>query len=181
MAEFVAFPKIARLSRDMVITEKLDGTNAQVEITEDGDLRAASRTRYLTLDQDNYGFAAWVQANRDELWKLGPGRHYGEWWGHGIYRGYGLKAGDQRFSLFNIHRWTDEHTRPACCGVVPILHRGMFSSGTIDNLLRNLRTYGSRAAPGFMNPEGIIVFHTASQTLFKKTIKGDDQPKTLAA
>jgi hypothetical protein len=29
MNEFVEFPKIARLSREMIITEKIDGTNAQ--------------------------------------------------------------------------------------------------------------------------------------------------------
>jgi hypothetical protein len=28
--EFAGFPKIARLSRECVITEKIDGTNAQI-------------------------------------------------------------------------------------------------------------------------------------------------------
>jgi len=32
-AEFREFPKMARLSRECVITEKLDGTNGQVCIT----------------------------------------------------------------------------------------------------------------------------------------------------
>ena len=34
---FSQFPKMARLSREIVITEKIDGTNAQVLITDDGD------------------------------------------------------------------------------------------------------------------------------------------------
>ena len=34
--EFEGFPKIARLSREIVVTEKIDGTNARVCITEDG-------------------------------------------------------------------------------------------------------------------------------------------------
>ena len=36
--EFLEFPKMARLSREIIITEKIDGTNAQILITEDGDL-----------------------------------------------------------------------------------------------------------------------------------------------
>ena len=32
--EFIEFPKMARLSRECVITEKIDGTNAQIFIEE---------------------------------------------------------------------------------------------------------------------------------------------------
>jgi hypothetical protein len=32
-----------------------------------------------------------------------------------------------------------------------------------------------------MRPEGIVVFHTASGALFKKTIEGDEKPKGQAA
>jgi hypothetical protein len=34
--EFVEFRKIPRLNREIVVTEKLDGTNAQIKIGEDG-------------------------------------------------------------------------------------------------------------------------------------------------
>jgi ATP-dependent RNA circularization protein (DNA/RNA ligase family) len=54
---FEDFPKIARLSRECCITEKIDGTNAQVVITEDGQVLAGSRTRFITPEDDNYGFA----------------------------------------------------------------------------------------------------------------------------
>src|SRR4051812_22881421 len=121
--EFEAFPKMPRLSREMVITEKIDGTNAQVFITPVDILgaqtcnvpwiatigglaiAAGSRTRWLapTGQGDNFGFAAWVQANVEELITLGPGRHFGEWWGKGIQRGYGLA--EKKFSLFNVGRW----------------------------------------------------------------------------
>ena len=30
---------------------------------------------------------------------------------------------------------------------------------------------------GFLNPEGIVIFHTASGACFKKTIEGDDEYK----
>lgn len=46
------------------------------------------------------------------------------------------------------------------------------------NCLISEKIDGSRAVPGFMNPEGIVVFHEASQTCFKKTIDGDDNPKS---
>jgi hypothetical protein len=36
---------------------------------------------------------------------------------------------------------------------------------------------GSKAAPGFMKPEGIVVFHVAGNVGFKKTIEKDEEPK----
>ena len=59
--EFTPFPSIPRLFREIVITEKIDGTNACVHIAEDGvTVTAGSRNRWLTLEDDNYGFARWV-------------------------------------------------------------------------------------------------------------------------
>jgi hypothetical protein len=39
-----------------------------------------------------------------------------------------------------------------------------------------LRIDGSLAAPGYMNPEGVVVFHVAGGVAFKKTL-GDDGHK----
>jgi len=177
--EFIEFPKIARLSREIIITEKIDGTNAQVFIDEDGNMMAGSRTRWITPQDDNYGFAGWVERNREELLRLGPGRHFGEWWGSGIQRKYGLTGNDKRFSLFNVTRW-DSEDRPQCCGVVPTLYRGTFSQEAISEALERLTELGSLAAPGFMKPEGIVVFHTAAGIGFKKTIEKDEEPKSLS-
>ena len=77
--EFQEFPKMARLSREIIITEKIDGTNAQILIGEDGSFSVGSRTRWITPDDDNHGFARWAYDNKDELMKLGIGRHFGEW------------------------------------------------------------------------------------------------------
>ena len=174
MIEFNEFPKIARFNRDVIVTEKIDGTNAQVFIDDDGNLFAGSRNRWLTVDKDNFGFARWVEDNREELLKLGPGRHFGEWWGNGIQRGYGLKA--KRFSLFNASRWTDE-TCPMCCYVVPVLFADLFENLNTGYLLKQLEETGSVAAPGFMDPEGIVIFHTAASVMFKRTIKNDEKHK----
>lgn len=171
LPEFRPFESIPRLKRDCLITEKIDGTNAQVWVSEDlGIVAAGSRNRWLTPEHDNYGFGAWVKANEDEVRKLGPGHHYGEWWGAGIQRRYGLQ--EKRFSLFNTSRWTTE-TLPSCCSVVPVLYEGPFGDEAVNGCLQLLRDHGSRAAPGFMDPEGIVVYMPQARRLFKVTLDGD--------
>jgi len=173
--DFLEFPKMARLSRECVITEKIDGTNAQVYVSEDGVVMAGSRNRWITPEQDNFGFAKWVKDNEEELRKLGPGHHYGEWWGAGIQRRYGLDH--KKFSLFNVDRWQED--RPVCCDVVPVLYRGVFDTAEVERCIDSLCANGSVAAPGFMNPEGVVVYHVAGRVGFKKTIERDEVPKTL--
>lgn len=174
--EFKEFPKIYRLHRDVVVTEKIDGTNAQIHIGEDGTFLTGSRSRWITPMDDNFSFAAWCSMNTAELIKLGPGSHFGEWYGGKIQRGYGLK--EKRFALFNTHRWADPSVRPACCDVVPVLYQGMFSETKILEAMESLRTEGSRVAPGFMDPEGIVIFHTQANMAFKKTLKKDEEHKS---
>lgn len=198
--DFVEFPKMARLSREAIVTEKIDGTNAAVVI-EDGllsadpqrialptnaiarignlNVYAQSRTRFITPESDNAGFARWVVEHAEELANgLGVGRHFGEWFGSGIQRTYGLK--EKRFALFNISRWDDPSVRPSCCHVVPTLWRGNFSDLNADLVLGELALFGSQAVPDFMRPEGIVVFHVAAGIGFKKTIEKDEVPKSVA-
>lgn len=188
--DFQGFSKIPRLSRDMIITEKIDGTNAQICITEDGKIYAGSRKRWITPSDDNFGFAAWVEEHKDELIEgLGPGRHYGEWWGKSIQRNYGLD--ERQFSLFNVQRWHKPETLyqgwecffprclvpPKCCNVVPILSHSIFSTEQIYIQFEAFRHMGSYAASGFMDPEGIVICHVPSGYLFKKTFENDDGGK----
>lgn len=196
MTEFQAFPKIPRLNRDIIITEKIDGSNAQVLIAEDGTVTAGSRNRMITPGKqtDNFGFAAWVQEREDVLREhLGVGRHFGEWWGSGIQRGYGLENGERYFSLFNVKRWghltsyflhfystfdTDAQKDLGAAGVrvVPTLYDGMFNTKAIDLALSNLHLDGSavvQRAPA----EGIIIYHVAAGQLFKVTLENDEAPK----
>ena len=175
--EFVKFDKIARLSRTIVITEKIDGTNGLIAIGDDGEFQVGSRSRWITPENDNMGFARWAYAHKDELMTLGAGFHYGEWWGLGIQRGYGLN--EKRFSLFNVSRWSEN--RPACCYVVPTLYAGDFDTAVIVEELEKLKREGSKAAPGYMNPEGVVIYHTAGNLYFKKTIFGDESPKSILA
>lgn len=177
--DFIEFPKIARFSREVIVTEKIDGTNACIAISEDGDFQVGSRSRWLTPETgDNHGFMLWALTNKAELMKLGPGRHFGEWWGSGIQRGYGLQKGEKRFSLFNVSRWADDAVRPTCCYVAPMLARfdGMEFIDAIS-IMEGLRLIGSAAAPGFMKPEGIVIFHAQGNVAFKKTFDKDDAGK----
>jgi hypothetical protein len=224
--EFEPWPKIARLNRDIVVTEKIDGTNAAVLIlhsddvdwvvTEGGpdgkggveiitrrlfedDARnlvgsvaapdgavyyvfAQSRSRFITPGKgtDNYGFAGWVEENIEALVEtLGPGRHFGEWWGQGIQRGYGLK--EKRFSLFNTSRWKDTQFEVPGLATVPVLYWGPQSEERIKTTLATLNAHGSAAAArlgSFHQPaEGIVIWHTAGRTFSKVTLKGDEAPK----
>jgi hypothetical protein len=176
---FEAFPKIPRLKRGVVITEKIDGSNAQIGITDDGKVFAGSRSRWLQpgKETDNFGFAAWVEANKEDLLTLGPGRHFGEWWGAGIQRRYGLT--EKRFSLFNSGRWSNgaHCQRPACCDVVPVLFAGDFSSTIVDEVVARLKANGSAAQPGFMQPEGVVVYLPASGHLYKVLCDNDNVAK----
>lgn len=174
--EFVEFPKITRYNRNVVITEKIDGTNAQIYINDTGDkIFAGSRNKWISVEDDNYGFARWVQENRDELLKLGPGSHFGEWWGAGIQRRYGLDH--KRFSLFNTARWNEENPAPSCCHVVPVLAQGLITEVDVRGVLYALKANGSTAAPGFMDPEGIVVYHVPSRNLYKMTLDKNDDHK----
>lgn len=173
--EFEGFEKLARWNREVFVTEKIDGTNAQVVVSDDGlSLIAGSRTRWITPSDDNFGFARWVEENKTDLLNLGPGRHFGEWFGKGIQRNYGLA--DKRFSLFNVSRW-DTAARPACCSVVPTLWRGNMEDLDVTAIMNGLRDGGSVAAPGWSKPEGIVIYHVASGQSFKKTFDKDDAPK----
>lgn len=179
--EFKGFPKIPRLFKDITITEKIDGTNACVVFDEEGNIQVQSRNRIITPDDDNYGFARWAYDNQAVLWwDLGPGYHYGEWWGSGIQRGYDSPPGERYFSLFNTARWSEEY--PCDVGYirsVPVLYEGVLSEFQVHRALNNLRNNGSEAAPGYRNPEGIVVYHHAANRTFKVTLDQNDHHKGL--
>jgi hypothetical protein len=206
MSEFVPFGKLARLYKHVIITEKIDGTNAgiRIEPTMPDELPlgalglethgtycavfAQSRNRTLPMGptrfsegpedwkrKDNHNFAQWVSANVVGLAEtLGPGVHFGEWWGMGIQRTYDL--GERRFSLFNTKRWlTEDLSAVPGLDVVPVVAQGDFSDQLVESALFNLSEHGSLAAPGYTNPEGVVVYHTAANMMFK--VPFDPTPK----
>lgn len=215
MIEFEGWPKTPRLFRDIVVTEKIDGTNAAVVIlsapedfnreadetwedtlrrygavdlivTDEGErllVGAQSRKRLIFPGKqtDNYGFAAWVQQHAAELVDLlGPGRHFGEWWGQGIQHGYGMD--ERRFSLFNVHRYAGIGTdSKGLLSTVPTLYAGPYSEDEIHRCLADLRNGGSYLTTWHSDAEGVIVYHSASSQVYKVLIEADDVPKSLRA
>lgn len=217
---FEAFPKIPRKLGDVMITEKIDGTNAQVIFARNGDLTdmqasvraeqfhttvlrggvgeddvyvlAGSRNRYIQPGNDNFTFARYVLENAAALYEvLGLGKHYGEWYGQGIQRRYGLE--EKRFALFNAYRWKDfgnpeeGHTNEVFTtspvnyqgvpglSVVPVLHVGSFEEtpmSKIEEIYDGLQANGSQAVPGWAEPEGIVVRFSFADKLIKLTDNG---------
>lgn len=126
---------------------------------------------------------------------LGVGRHFGEWWGQGIQRKYGMA--ERRWSLFNVSRWClagetpqriptadprivkMQDVLPACCSLVPVLYRGIFTTDACEAAIADLRANGSKAAPGYKFAEGIVIFHTHASVGFKKTLERDHEHKTM--
>ena len=201
---FSPWPKTPRLMRNITVTEKIDGTNAAIGIvpveapglddpavichvslgfeTPEHQMFAVyaqSRTRLITPGKstDNYGFAGWVSTHAYELVTLlGEGLHYGEWWGNGIQRNYGMA--EKWFSLFNTDRYHGFEERTGLnITAVPVLYQGPNDTHAIEDALSRLRNEGSVAAPGFMNPEGICVYQSASRTISKVTLDKNDAGK----
>lgn len=153
--EFRGFGKIVRHDCAVVVTEKIDGTNAAVLITENGTY-AGGRRRWLTPGaEDQYGFAAWVQANEEGLREtLGPGMHRGEWYGHRVNRGYGLA--ERRLMLFtaapDLVAGQPDH------GLWE--HPTLLYAGPLDRdlegIVRGALCGGSLHVPGWDRPEGAV-------------------------
>lgn len=148
---------------------------------------AQSRSKLITPGKstDNHGFARYVQDNAQEIVaKLGEGRHFGEWVGPGINkRHYNLKT--KQFALFNAARWRDADL-PQGVTTVPILVDNQYleDPGTAAvRAMEALKNQGSEFGPqdhhglGFMNPEGVVMYHAPSRTSFKKTFDYDEQGK----
>ena len=179
--EFETFPSIKRLKRNCVITEKLDGTNAQIAFDKYGVILCGSRKREITPSDDNYGFAKWAYDRQELLFEiLGEGRHFGEWWGSGIQRRYGKK--EKTFSLFNSGRWNSRDLdKVDQLDVVPVLYAGEFTTDKVNEVMDILKITGSVAAEGYMNPEGIIIYHSQIRQMFKVTYEHDKSGKPYGA
>lgn len=137
-----------------------------------------NRSREVTPDQhDVHGVAAWARAHAAQLVEtLGPGIHFGEWWGYKICRGYGLGPGDRRFSLFNTARWGFiDGTQVPSLYAAPVLWEGNLMEGwaTIRNEMDALLEGGSVAAPGYRHPEGVVLYHHGADVMMQHLFKSE--------
>jgi len=180
LPDFKKYPSIQRLSSEIcTILEKIDGTNGIIFVPDDPDkpILAGSRERWLTQEdgqpaekgKDNFGFSAWVYDRRERLRKLGPGYHYGEFYGAGIQRKYGL--GGKRWASFEY--WRDD-IKIEDVDVVPVLYTGEPTDGIITETLNKLIETGSVLVPGWMKPEGIVItYKNMRSAKFKKLCEND--------
>ena len=174
--EFKAFPKIERFDGfGMSITQKIHGTNAHILIKDGCILGVGSRTRWLTVEDDNYRFCKYVTENAKELIAfLGDGHHFGEWAGTGINSGEGLEG--NKFVLFDWKRHSKNLTKapmPDGVEIVPVLvYSARFSDDLIKKTMDELREGGSRLVDGFMRPEGIVI--NVNGVLYKKVFDKED-------
>lgn len=91
-------------------TVKLHGTNAGVTLDENGELEVWSRTRPITVERDNYGFAFFVKTNEDWFHSMLDPKStrkeviYGEWCGASIQKGVAISELEKMFVVFAIKK-----------------------------------------------------------------------------
>jgi hypothetical protein len=206
MLEFKEWPKTPRLNRGMIVTEKIDGTNAAVIVkamvgegygfTEEGDIIGDIGEAVAVRAHDQLFLVA--AQSRKRL--IAPGKQtdnagfaawvranaqkltelLGEGYHYGEWWGKGIQHGygqdGKRFSLFNVVRYAGVADEAIGLDTVPVLYEGDFYTAKINMLVEGLRRNGSVAAPG-QPAEGIIVFHKAAGCVFKVTCEKDEAPK----
>jgi len=103
-------------------TVKLHGTNAGVVRHPDGTISVQSRSRIITVKDDNHGFAQFVHTIPMEIWEtlfrqiFGDQVDdrtcviFGEWCGRGIMKGVGICNFDKLFVIFAAKTILDEDT-----------------------------------------------------------------------
>lgn len=77
------------IGRDTILQPKLDGTNSSIWVNDNGNITCGSRTREISIEKDNAGFADYI-TNTDDTevkalknWLLDHPNYiiYGEWLG----------------------------------------------------------------------------------------------------
>ena len=155
MSEFLAFPSIEQFRHtikkvqdyckyngeelpEIVFTGrvKLHGTNAAIGYNpETKEIWAQSRSRVINVGDDNAGFAAWLEENKEGILKQmeecypsgGIVHVFGEWCGGNIQKGVSLSSLPKMFVIFNVSQdgvWLS--------GDAATLHYGALNAYDID-------------------------------------------------
>lgn len=175
MSEMIAFPSIESLRQvvtgtkmrcefdkvplpvvDYVGTVKLHGSNASVRFTPDGEIVAQSRTRALSVGDDNFGFAAFVEKNKDVFKVMAPNSgdftFYGEWCGGSIQPKVALEQLEKHFVIFSMLHNDIMYSIPKVIGIVEIDYE-MFNKAGIY-FIHQIPTYS--VTVDFNNPEACV-------------------------
>jgi hypothetical protein len=85
---------------------KLDGTNGGIQIFTNGQVAVQSRSQIISPENDNLGFANWVNQNIDYFANLAISEHatiFGEWCGKGIQKRTAVSEVDRKiFAVFAV-------------------------------------------------------------------------------
>lgn len=99
--EWAEYHNVQPRKRKFVGTVKLHGTNAGLAM-ENGQIVCRSRSRIITPDDDNMGFARHIMAHEDAVREILPEgvSVFGEWCGAGIQSSVGISAEQKLFVAF---------------------------------------------------------------------------------
>jgi len=160
--------------REWDVTEKIDGTNIRVMLSQTGDISFGGRTnaaqipadlvQYLvrTFQQDRLKTAMWIDGSPEAIL-------YGEGYGPGIQKGGGLYRANKSFILFDVlvgGKWwldreaVDDVARKLDIDTVPYLGRM-----TLDQIVEHV-CMPFRSKLGTAMAEGIVA--RPIETLFDK-------------
>lgn len=162
------------------IFPKIDGTNGSVWV-KDGELQAGSRSRQLSVDNDNAGFCDWVENGGHKLkefFEENPNlRLFGEWLvPHSLctYR----KDAWNRFYVFDVYDDVNEYYLPYN-SYQPILEKYKLDyippicvaeNVAYDNLLHELKNNVFLIEEGKGYGEGIVVKNYNFKNRFGRTV-----------
>ena len=178
--EFNKYQHIERFGTDEVeniefgrcfIFYKIDGTNGQVYLDTDGNIKAGSRNRVLTLENDNANFYQYVLQNeriKKYLEKHPNHRLYGEWLVPHSIKTY-RKDAWRRFYIFDValHKEDDTEEYTPYEIYQPLLEEfeldyipplAILKNPTEESLIRCLEKTGQfLVEDGKGNGEGIVI------------------------
>ncbi|HAA59132.1 MAG TPA: hypothetical protein DCE42_30565 [Myxococcales bacterium] len=126
--EAFTYPKVTYKSKI-----KLDGTNGGIHLLPDGTVIPQSRSRLLTVRDDNIQFAAWVEANNAYFSALARslGQHtilFGEWCGKGIQKRTAISKIDRKIYAVFAVQYGDHNELDAMLDVEPARIRALLPS-----------------------------------------------------
>jgi hypothetical protein len=137
---------------------KIHGTNAGIEFN-DGKITAQGRKRKLSIDSDNYQFAAWVEQIKSNLERLKVSNKciiHGEWFGRGIQRGVSCSQIDRKcFGIFAVEIFENDKDLI------------LIDPEKISNFLKPILIEGIYVLPWYGDS---IIFDFANNTDFKKSV-----------
>ncbi|TVY09848.1 RNA ligase family protein [Paenibacillus cremeus] len=177
--EFRKYQHLERYSTDEVdgielgeclVFPKLDGTNASVWLDDEGNVKAGSRNRELSLDKDNAGFYAYILTNKNieaYLKKHPTHRLYGEFLVPHTIKTYREDAW-RRFYIFDVTIDKDEeHVEYIPYDIYkPMLEEFeldyiaplvKLKNGTYESFIKTLEQNNFLIKDGQGNGEGIVI------------------------